>query len=378
MTGYRLPLELELHILRLATPPLEMDSLHDRVDFLCKVALVYRSMTDWAQEKLHDQFLYTYKLRSDEYARLEHRLTHGGFGPTRPICRLYLDVSRLWQIGDPLPTALEAETVNQSQITPGLVPAASGTSLGSDDLEAGQGVQGGQAVFARSTLPSGACWRVEPLLARCIQELEMLWLMPPYADVDLSDISAPRYLELNDKAFNIGWNGWETLPVADKTTLVLRNAELDLMDSATICGTRKLVIDKCYTGFLNLQQRFPNLERLVCQSDMIGCRRQLDKLPTRIRHIHALHSDVVLPDPDWTTMVKAAITLPNLETFTFTWITSKTDNAQDQSAGDTDPLAKLRKAVESALKAPKCTFDFSRSTKSPQDALAAAIAALDL
>jgi hypothetical protein len=31
----------------------------------------------------------------NEYARLERRLTEGGFGPSRPIKRLYLDVTRL-------------------------------------------------------------------------------------------------------------------------------------------------------------------------------------------------------------------------------------------------------------------------------------------
>lgn len=53
MPVYRLPLELELHILELATPPLLLDRIRQRVKFLRQVALVHRSFTKWAQDKLH-------------------------------------------------------------------------------------------------------------------------------------------------------------------------------------------------------------------------------------------------------------------------------------------------------------------------------------
>ena len=85
---YRLPLELELTILELAAPPLAIDSLHDRVAFFITVSLVHRSFTAWAQDRLRDQFLYTYRPRNGEYARLERRLTEGGYGANCPILRL--------------------------------------------------------------------------------------------------------------------------------------------------------------------------------------------------------------------------------------------------------------------------------------------------
>jgi hypothetical protein len=36
-----------------AAEPLAIDSLHDRVDFFINVSLVHRSLTAWAQERLH-------------------------------------------------------------------------------------------------------------------------------------------------------------------------------------------------------------------------------------------------------------------------------------------------------------------------------------
>ncbi|KAG0660227.1 hypothetical protein C6P46_004681 [Rhodotorula mucilaginosa] len=75
----KLPLELELTILELAAPPLAIDRLHDRVDFFTKISLVHRSLTAWARDRLHDQFLYTYQPRPDEHERLKRRL-EAGFG----------------------------------------------------------------------------------------------------------------------------------------------------------------------------------------------------------------------------------------------------------------------------------------------------------
>lgn len=91
---YRLPLELELTILELAAPPLAIDSLHDRVDFFIKISLVHRSLTAWAQGRLHDQFLYTYQPRPYEHERLKKRF-EAGFSRDRPLRRLYLDWTRL-------------------------------------------------------------------------------------------------------------------------------------------------------------------------------------------------------------------------------------------------------------------------------------------
>ncbi|GAA5982785.1 hypothetical protein JCM10908_006788 [Rhodotorula pacifica] len=99
MTAFRLPLELELHILKLATPPLAMDSLADRVKFLIKVSLVHRSFTAWAQDKLAEQFVYTYTQHKDVRERLEQRLRGVACHGKRSINRLYLDLTR-WPKGD--------------------------------------------------------------------------------------------------------------------------------------------------------------------------------------------------------------------------------------------------------------------------------------
>ena len=94
MMRYRLPLELELTILELATPSRAIDSLHDRVNFFIRISLVHRSLTAWAQERPHDQFLYTYRSQADEHERLKARF-EAGFSRDRSLRRLYLDFSHL-------------------------------------------------------------------------------------------------------------------------------------------------------------------------------------------------------------------------------------------------------------------------------------------
>lgn len=91
---YRFPLELELMIPEFAAPPLAIDRLHDRVAFCIIVSLVHRSLTAWAQERLQDQFLYTYRARHDEHERLKKQV-EAGFGRDRPVRRFYLDLTRL-------------------------------------------------------------------------------------------------------------------------------------------------------------------------------------------------------------------------------------------------------------------------------------------
>ena len=89
-------------ILDLAAPPLAYASLHERVAFFINVSLVHRSLTAWAQERLHDQFLYTYRPRDNGFAPLKTRL-EAGLGRERPLRRLYLDLTGLtwfmcWQL----------------------------------------------------------------------------------------------------------------------------------------------------------------------------------------------------------------------------------------------------------------------------------------
>ena len=185
---YRLPLELELTVLEFAAPPLAMYSLHKRVAFFINVSLVHRSLTAWAQERLHDQFLYTYRPRADEYARLESRLAEAGFGPSRPIKRLYLDATRLRHPGDPYPRWWAPASM--SEIEAGLETAWS--TNGRAQLRQGQTFRGNR-VFESQETPAASGWTLGSLLSRCVRALETLWLTPPFAVLDLSDIACtPR------------------------------------------------------------------------------------------------------------------------------------------------------------------------------------------
>jgi hypothetical protein len=48
------------------------------------------------------------------------------------------------------------------------------------------------------------------------------------------------------------------------------------------------------------------------------------------------------------------------------------------NAPDADALTQVQQAVKSFINAPQCTFKFLRSDRSPEDALADALAALKL
>ncbi|GAA5982762.1 hypothetical protein JCM10908_006775 [Rhodotorula pacifica] len=141
---------------------------------------------------------------------------------------------------------------------------------------------------------------------------------------------------------------------------------------------RRLVLRNCGADwqFVHKLQRFPCLETLLlfeAKTDAMLAAAFV-ALPPSIRRVEILQSDIdrfvkiLAMFRAWKT------TLPNLESFTFTWLRSDAVDAQEQAAD----LAKVRKAVESILDAPMCTFDFARSTKSPQDALGDAVTALNL
>ena len=188
---YRLPLELELTILELAAPPLVKSRLAERIKFFIKILRLHRSFTVWAQERLHDQFLYTYRPREGEYARLERRLKEAGFGPTRSIQRLYLDVSRLRRPGDPKPHGFDSEEEDsEASATVETVSASAGTSSSgreSSQVSEGQSNQpaSGHGIFEVASFER----TLSPLLAHYVQGLDTLWLIPPYTWLDLSDLA---------------------------------------------------------------------------------------------------------------------------------------------------------------------------------------------
>jgi hypothetical protein len=187
----KLPIELELAILELATPPLAIDRLHDRVKFFLNASLVHRSLTAWAQDKLRDQFLYTYRRRPDEHERLQTRF-EAGSGRDRPLRRLYLDLTRL-------PADIH------KRIRPGtdsvsatlgvrVYEAVSATGFSSEPAEVGTTLQGrvcdAVAHFSQFDDHPQAVdyWVLCEMISHRCQSLNTLWLRPPELKLNITDL----------------------------------------------------------------------------------------------------------------------------------------------------------------------------------------------
>lgn len=380
-------------ILELAAPPLTKPHLHERVDFFINAALVHRSFIAWAQERLHDQFLYTYHTRPDEHACLERRLTEAGFGPTRSIQRLYLDVSRLLRPGDSEPDGFDSEEGSETSAT-----SAETASSGSESSQSSEGPSN-QPSSGHGTSERASFERtLSPLLAHYVQGFDTLWLMPTYIGLDLSGIpgtcrrkfsipraadeafplndAAPRLLEMDNEAFRNAWDRLHALPLSQRTTLVLRNTVLVLDHENTACLLPTLVLDRCRVSMTaDVLHHFPDLETLiVCKSIMLNSLQQFDWLTPSARHVHFLQSDF----EDVQDETAPAATFPALESLTLTWLQSDAGERGNPAADVADPLHDLRNFVEATIVAPQCTFKYLRSTKAPEDALADAMAALGL
>lgn len=101
-------------------------------------------------------------------------------------------------------------------------------------------------------------------------------------------------------------------------------------------------------------------------------------LPASIRRVRILQTDSKLYNPDYYRS-DPPVVLPLLEAFTFTWLRPSADlESQVLADAEADALAEMQQVVKSIVTAPQCTFEFLRSTKSPEDALADALAALNL
>lgn len=189
---YRLPPELELRILELAAPPLAIDRLHDRVEFFINASLVHRSLTQWAQERLHDQFLYTYQARPDEHERLKTRL-EAGFGRDRPLRRLYLDLTRLPE--DPRELE-EPGTVSVSYAIHrryfGAMSLVEGPAGPDDDgttahARAREAVAVAHIVESETRGTLESYWALCPVMEAYSQVIDTLWLKPPVTKLDIAD-----------------------------------------------------------------------------------------------------------------------------------------------------------------------------------------------
>ena len=186
---YRLPLELELTTLELTAPPLAIDRLHDRVAFFITVSLVHRSFTAWAQERLRDQFLYTYKPRPDEHDRLKARF-EAGFGRDRSVRRLYLNLSRLPRDVD---RREECGSDSVSARIDGRVYGPVSSTSGPGNLEqvgTTAQVPACEAVahyVQKSTARVGK-WEVCAMITAYCQALDTLWLKLPIIQLDIADL----------------------------------------------------------------------------------------------------------------------------------------------------------------------------------------------
>ena len=184
---YRLPLELELTILELAAPPLAIDSLHDRVAFFINISLVHRSLTAWAQERLRDQFLYTYHRRSDEHERLKARFA-AGFGRDRLVRRLYLDlsdlpahiVSRTRPGTDSVSTTVNGHVCNAISLAS--VPGGAG---GGGTRIQKQGCES-IAHYVQNDAAHHDHWELCAMITSYSQALDTLWLKLPPMRLDIS------------------------------------------------------------------------------------------------------------------------------------------------------------------------------------------------
>lgn len=195
---YRLPLELELCILELAAPPLDIDSLPRRVDFFIKISLAHRSLTAWAQDRLRDQFLYTYRPRKDEHERLKKRL-EAGFGRERPLRRLYLDLTRL-------PDAAHVRTLLDTTSDVAVDRRVLGASLPLTALSSP--IQNGATahkaaldevahfVLIENAAPGDGYWELCAMITDYSQALDRL--RPPLMMLDLKDL--PRAWEIDPVA----------------------------------------------------------------------------------------------------------------------------------------------------------------------------------
>ena len=99
-----------------------------------------------------------------------------------------------------------------------------------------------------------------------------------------------------------------------------------------------------------------------------------------IRSVHILQYDIDIDNIDMDHPGVRSL-LPRLESFTFTLFQPSANSESETSAGDhldSNMLVKLQQVVESMVDAPQCTFKFLQTTKSPEEALADALAELGL
>lgn len=180
---------------------------------------------------------------------------------------------------------------------------------------------------------------------------------------------------------NTAWGSLEFLPVSSKTVLCLRSIWLGAVTAGDSLSARRLVLDKCWEAAAlvgDILLRCPHLETLVLsETKDHRILKMVQSLPASIRGAHVLQQDLKLDNPDYYRS-DPPIVLPLLEAFTFTWLRPADRESHVLADADSDALVEVQQAVKSIMTAPQCTFKFLRSTMSPKDALADALATLEL
>ncbi|GAA5982755.1 hypothetical protein JCM10908_006772 [Rhodotorula pacifica] len=369
MTAYRLPLELEMHILELATPPLFMHCIRQRVHFLRRVSLVHRSFTTWAQDKLHEQFVFTLRGRPGEVERLEKRLG-AAFGPHSPfdLTGLYLDLRAQKGRGR---VALRFLNLSQPMYSDGychsmpIDPLLDFNEIGAErEFEPAAGVHGshGQNRYAA-------------VLLNFTLATQRLWILPPRTG-SVATLSCPslNVLEMDDSNYEFGC--WEDVLRSQKlpnlTTVVLRGTDIDASAPLDALFLKNLIhyqSDSC----VGLDKSCPSLEHYVSinsrPAPTVGL---FTVVPSTLRTARCYIYDT---DVTWdldSHNLTAPVSLPStLQSFKLICVAS---SSTLPSVRNIEHLPKLVTQIEAACARVNCDFEFKHTTDSPTRILEAELA----
>lgn len=160
--------------------------------------------------------------------------------------------------------------------------------------------------------------------------------------------------------------------------LFLRNINLGIGENGgnLDLDTRHLILANCKSGAASVSDilnRLHHLETLVLfETEVDDLYWMLDALPTTIRSVHILECTF-----DGDDHPGAPIVLPHLESLVFTSFGPSTGSGVQKPANDDAySLHSLQQLIESFVVAPHGSLKYLRSTKSPEEALAAALAEL--
>lgn len=162
--------------------------------------------------------------------------------------------------------------------------------------------------------------------------------------------------------------------------LFLRNIDISAYGTEHGYATRHMIFHSCRAteGSLTyVLDQFPHLETLVFfDPEVDNLVSTLVTPPASLRHVHILEHSINI---SWA-QIDARHVLPHLESFTYTLLFSGESEPQARAndGSERHELVDLQQAVESIIDAPHCTFKYVRSIRSPEDALADALAAFKL